>query len=176
MMRQPINYSNLFLDMNAFFASVEQQVQPSYRSRPICVAPYTGNTGCCIAKSYEAKGFGVQTGVSVGEAKKLCPQILILESRPELYMFYHREIVKVLESFSPFVQVLSIDEFNIRLTGLDQTYEAAVKMADDIKKTIRERVGDYLYCSVGIGPNRWLAKVAGELKKPDGLVVLILKE
>ena len=97
MMRQPINYSNLFLDMNAFFASVEQQVQPSYRSRPICVAPYTGNTGCCIAKSYEAKDCGVQTGVSVGEAKKLCPQILILESRPELYMFYHREIIKVLE-------------------------------------------------------------------------------
>ncbi|MEK7143068.1 MAG: DNA polymerase [Patescibacteria group bacterium] len=175
-MQKPIDFSNLFLDMNAFFASVEQQVQPAFRRRPVCVAPYTGDTGCCIAKSYEAKDCGVRTGVSVGEAKKLCPEILILESRPELYMFYHREIVKVLESFSPFVQVLSIDEFNIKLTGLDQNRLSASKMAYTIKKAIRERVGDYLFCSIGIGPSRWLAKVAGELKKPDGLVVLTLRE
>lgn len=175
-MQRPQDYSNLFLDMNAFFASVEQQVQPALRRKPVCIAPYIGDTGCCIAKSYEAKKFGIQTGVLVGEAKKLCPQILILASRPELYLFYHREILKVLESFSPFVRVLSIDEFNIKLTGLDQNRPAALKMAQNIKKTIRDKVGDYLSCSVGIGPNRWLAKVAGELKKPDGLVVLSLEE
>ncbi len=162
--------------MNAFFASVEQQVQPQLRGKPICVAPYTGNTGCCIAKSYEAKKFGVGTGHLVGEAKKLCPDIIILESRPELYMFYHREIVKILENFSPFVQVLSIDEFNIKLTGLDQNRQAAKKMALDLKKAIREKVGDFLKCSIGVGPNKWLAKVAGELKKPDGLVILTLEE
>lgn len=175
-MQPPKDFSNLFLDMNAFFASVEQQVQPPLRGKPICIAPYTGNTGCCIAKSYEAKAFGVGTGHLVGEAKKICPQILILESRPELYLFYHRQIVQVLESFTPFLRVLSIDEFNIKLNGLDQNREAAVKMARDIKIAIQEKVGDYLKCSVGIGPNSWLAKVAGELKKPDGLVVLTLGE
>lgn len=175
-MQNPKDFSNLFLDMNAFFASVEQQVQPSLRGKPVCITPYTGNTGCCIAKSYEAKKFEVQTGSLVGEAKKLCPQIIIIESRPELYMFYHREIVKVLESFSPFLRILSIDEFNIKLTGLDQNRDAAVKMATNIKKAIREKVGDYLSCSIGIAPNSWLAKVAGESKKPDGLVILALEE
>lgn len=175
-MQAPKDFSNLFLDMNAFFASVEQQVQPPLRGKPICVAPYTGNTGCCIAKSYEAKAFGVGTGSLVGEAKKVCPQIVILESRPELYLFYHHQLVKVLESFSPFLRTLSIDEFNIKLKGLDQSRNAAVKMAKGIKKAILEKVGDYLKCSVGIGPNSWLAKVSGELKKPDGLVVMTLEE
>jgi len=175
-LKSPKDFSNLFLDMNAFFASVEQQVQPKLRGKPICVAPYIGNAGCCIAKSYEAKPFGIQTGILVGEAKKICPQIVIIESHPELYMFYHRAIVKVLESFSPFSRVLSIDEFNIKLTGLDQNYDAAIKMAYDLKKAIREKVGDYLKCSIGVSSNRWLAKVAGELKKPDGLVILTLKE
>lgn len=175
-MQSPRDFSNLFLDMNAFFASVEQQVQPPLRGKPICIAPYTGDTGCCIAKSYEAKAFGVATGNLVGEAKKICPQIIIIESRPELYMFYHREIVKVLETSSPFLRVLSIDEFNIKLSGFDQNREQVVKMADELKKAIREKVGDYLKCSIGIGPNSWLAKVAGELKKPDGLVVLTLEE
>lgn len=175
-MQKPKDFSNLFLDMNAFFASVEQQVQPPLREKPICIAPYIGNTGCCIAKSYEAKKYGIQTGILVGEARKLCPQIIILESRPELYIFYHRQIIKVLENFSPFVNVLSIDEFNLKLTGLDQNREAAIKMAIDLKKAIWGKVGDYLTCSIGIGPNRWLAKVAGELKKPDGLVVLTLEE
>ena len=175
-MQKPRDFSNLFLDMDAFFASVEQQVQPSLRGKPIGVAPYTGDTGCCIAKSYEAKKFGVETGTLVGEARKLCPQIIILESRPELYLFYHREIVKVLESFSPFLRVLSIDEFNLKLTGLDQNRGSSIKMAKEIKQAIRAKVGDYLTCSVGIGPNSWLAKIAGESKKPDGLVVLTLEE
>lgn len=175
-MQPPQDFSNLFLDMNAFFASVEQQVQPKLRGKPIGIAPYTGNTGCVIAKSYEAKAFGIKTGTLVGEARKLCPQIIILESRPELYLFYHRQIVKVLESLSPFLRVLSIDEFNIKLTGLDANRAAALKMAQGLKTAIREKVGDYLSCSVGIGPNQWLAKVAGELKKPDGLTILTLKE
>lgn len=182
-MQSPKDFSNLFLDMNAFFASVEQQVQPILRGKPIGIAPYTGDTGCVIAKSYEAKSFGIKTGTLVGEAKKLCPQIIILESRPELYLFYHRQIVAVLQTFSPFLRVLSIDEFNIKLTGLDRSRKAAQKMAQNIKKAIREKIGDYLSCSVGIGPNMWLAKIAGELGKtrlpagrPDGLVILTLKE
>jgi len=174
-MQKPINYSNLFLDMNAFFASVEQQVQPPLRGQPICIAPYTGDTGCCIARSYEAKAFGVNIS-SVGEAKKLCPQIKIIESQPELYIFYHRQILKVLQSFSPFVEVKSVDEFNIKLSGSDRQLPNALKMAKGLKKAIAEQVGDYLKCSIGIASSEWLAKVAGELKKPDGLVTLALAE
>jgi len=174
-MREPIDRSNLFLDMNAFFASVEQQVQPRLRGQPICIAPYTGNTGCCIAKSYEAKAYGVSI-MSVGEAKKLCPQIKIIESRPELYLFYHRQILKLLETFSPFVEVKSIDEFNIKLSGPERRADNARKMALEIKQAIREQIGDYLKCSIGVASSPWLAKVAGELKKPDGLVILSREE
>ncbi len=175
-MQSPKDYTNLFLDMNAFFASVEQQVRPNLRGKPVCVAPYPGDTGCCIAKSYEAKPFGITTGTSVGEAKKACPGIEIVESHPELYMFYHRQIRNVLDSFSPFVKPLSIDEFNIKLTGSDQNQKASFKMATSLKLAIRHRVGDYLKCSVGVSSSPWLAKVAGELKKPDGLTILTLKE
>ena len=161
--------------MNAFFASVEQQVQPKLRGEPICIAPYTGNTGCCIARSYEAKAFGVNI-CSVSEAKKLCPRIKIIESRPELYVFYHQQILKVLESFSPHVEVKSVDEFNIRLSGSERKIENARKMALEIKQAIRDKVGDYLKCSIGVSSSPYLAKVAGEFKKPDGLVALSLAE
>jgi hypothetical protein len=94
----PKDYQTLFLVMNSFFASVEQQVRPDLRGRPIGVTPYTGDSGCIIASSYEAKKMGVKI-CRVGEAKKICPQIKIIESRPALYMIYHKEIRKVIESF-----------------------------------------------------------------------------
>lgn len=172
-MLAPKDYQILFLDMNSFFASVEQQVQPILRGVPIGVAPYTGDTGCIISASKEAKTFGL--GVCrIAEAKKICPQIKIIEARPALYMIYHKEIKKVIESFTPYYKTLSIDEFAIRLTPLDQNFESAVKMAKELKKQIREKVGDSLTCSIGVGPNLFLAKMASEYKKPDGLTVLDL--
>lgn len=174
-MQKPTDFSNLFLDMNAFFASVEQQVQPTLRGKPVAIAPYTGNTGCVIARSYEAKKFGVEIG-TVATAKKLCPQVKIIESHPELYLYYHRRILKVLESFSPYVEVKSVDEFNIRLTGSDKNEKKAVKMAEGLKEKINKEVGDYLKCSIGVASSFWLAKLVGESKKPDGLTVLKLKE
>ena len=99
----PEDYRTLFLDMNAFFASVEQQVQPPLRGCPVAVAPYTGGTGCVIARSYEAKEWGISVGSSVGEAKKKCPKIKIIEARPVLYQLYHKEILKILnQNVSPF--------------------------------------------------------------------------
>ncbi|MFA6963550.1 MAG: hypothetical protein WC227_02450 [Patescibacteria group bacterium] len=164
----------LFLDMNSFFASVEQQVQPTLRGRPIGVSPYTGESGCIIAASYEAKQRGVRICRN-GEAKKLCPEIKIVEARPALYMLYHKEIRRVIEKFTPFYDVLSIDEFAIYLTPLDQNREKAIAMAIGLKKAIQEEVGDYLRCSVGISSSIFLAKMAGERQKPDGLTTLELK-
>ena len=171
----PKDYKVLFLDMNSFFASVEQQVQPTLRGQPLGVAPYTGDSGCIIAASKEAKAMGVKIG-RIGEAKMLCPKLKIVESRPALYMLYHKEIKKVIESFTPYFTPLSIDEFALFLTPREQNYQSAVKLGQDLKLAIKEKVGDYLTCSVGIGPSKFLAKMAGERKKPDGLTVVRLSE
>lgn len=172
---EPKDYSVLFLDMNSFFASVEQQVQPTLRGRPVGVAPYIGNTGCIIAASYEAKQMGVKI-CQVGEAKKICPQITIIEAQPALYMIYHKKIRKVIESFTPYFEAKSVDEFAIRLTPLDQNREKSTELALKLKKAIAEEVGDYLKCSIGIAPSVFLAKMASELKKPDGLTIIELKD
>jgi len=162
--------------MDSFFASVEQQVQPPLRGKPVGVAPYTGNTGCIIAASKEAKKLGIKTGFGVGEAKAKCPQIQIIEARPALYLIYHQEIKKVLKKFSPFYEPLSIDEFIIKLSPSEQNYQKSSELGLKIKKEITQKVGDFLTCSVGIGPNRFLAKMAAESKKPDGFSVLKLKD
>lgn len=171
----PKDFQVLFLDMNSFFASVEQQVQPSLRGKPVGVAPYTGGSGCIIAASREAKAMGVKIG-RVGEMKRLCPQMKIVESRPALYMIYHKEIKKVIESFTPCYHPLSIDEFVLFLTPRERNYSASTLLAKKIKEKMRKEVGDFLTCSIGIGPSRFLAKMAGERKKPDGLTVVTLSE
>lgn len=171
----PKDFQTLFLDMNSFFASVEQQVQPTLRGVPIGIAPYTGDSGCIIAASKEAKASGVGIG-RIGEMKKICPKIKIIESRPALYMIYHKEIKKVIENFTPYYEPLSIDEFIVHLTPSEQNKITTEKMGNEMKKAIREKVGDYLTCSIGIGPSRFLAKMAGERKKPDGLTVVELKD
>lgn len=172
----PKDFQALFLDMNSFFASVEQQVRPELRGIPTGVAPYVGGTGCIIATSREAKEIGIKTGCLVKEARKIYPKIKIIEARPVLYTIYHKEIKKVIESFSPYFQPLSIDEFVIFLTPGEQNLQTAKKIGQAIKNKIRCDVGDFLTCSVGIGPSRFLAKMAGDRKKPDGLTILKLKD
>ena len=172
---KPKDFQVLFLDMNSFFASVEQQVQPPLRGKPIGVAPFTGNSGCIIAASKEAKERGIKIG-RIGEAKRLCPDLKIIEARPALYLLYHKEIKKVVESFTPYYRALSVDEFAIFLTPREQNYNESVKLGLALKTAIKDRVGDSLTCSVGVGPNTFLAKMAGERKKPDGLTVVRLSE
>jgi DNA polymerase-4 len=171
----PKNYSVLFLDMNSFFASVEQQVRPDLRGLPVGVAPYTGDSGCIIAASTEAKKQGVKI-CRITEAKKIIPNIKILEARPALYMIYHQEIKKTIEKFTPFYKVLSVDEFALKLTPSEQNLESSLKLANNLKEAIKKNVGDYLSCSIGIGPNKFLAKMAAERKKPDGLTVVTLDQ
>lgn len=172
--QKPQDYSVLFLDMNAYFASVEQQVQPTLRGKPVGIAPYTGGTGCVIARSYEAKEWDVKTGDNVAEARKKCPKIQIIEARPALYQLYHKEILKVLAKNAPGVTALSIDEFMIRLSGRDQSKFGSLNVAKNIKADLRN-IADFMTASIGIGPNYFLAKVAGESKKPDGLTLIELK-
>ncbi len=164
----------LFVDLNSYFASVEQQVRPDLRGRPVGVVPMMADTTCCIAASYEAKSYGVKTGTMVAEAKRMCPELVLVEARHELYVDFHRQIVEAVESCLPVTAVLSIDEMACQLMGRERPLLAAMEMGQRVKKRILERVGPMMRSSVGLATNRYLAKVASDMEKPDGLVALPL--
>ena len=163
---------SLYIDFNSYFASVEQQLRPELRGKPIGVVPVMAETTCCIAVSYEAKKFGVKTGTRVSDARKLCRSIRFIEARPAVYVEYHHKLVEAVESSVHVDRVLSIDEMVCELTGSMQQYERAIALARQIKKTIAKTVGTELRCSIGIAPNPFLAKTASEMQKPDGCVVI----
>ncbi len=161
----------LFLDLNSYFASVEQELRPELRGRPIAVVPVMADTTCAIAASYEAKAYGVRTGTQIGEAKRLCPGLELVEARHEMYVDYHNRIVEAVERCVPVAAVMSIDEMASSLIGREQPLFAALDLAHRVKAAIRG-VGSTLRCSVGLAPNRYLAKIASDMDKPDGLVAL----
>ena len=164
----------LFVDLNSYFASCEQQARPELRGRPVGVVPMMADTTCCIAASYEAKAHGVKTGTIVAEAKRMCPGIVLVEARHELYTEFHHRIVEAVESCVPVTAVCSIDEMACRLIGRERELRAALDLGIKVKHTIRERVGTMMRSSVGLATNRFLAKVASDMEKPDGLVALPL--
>ena len=161
----------LFLDLNSYFASVEQQLQPSLRGKPVIVAPVGSDTTVAIAASVEAKRFGIKTGTPVWEARQKCRELIVTPARHERYVEFHDAIVAEVWKHIPVTQVCSIDEVACRLLDNENSREAAVALAGRIKAGIRANVGHRLTSSVGIAPNRLLAKLASDLQKPDGLVV-----
>lgn len=162
----------LFLDLNAYFASVEQQERPELRGKPIAVAPLVSDSTVAIAASYEAKAFGVKTGAKIGDARQMCPGLIVVDGRHRLYTHYHKKVLKAVESVLPIDKVRSIDEMQIRLLRTESDPKTATELAQKIKGAIKEQVGQCLRCSVGIAPNAFLAKVGTDMEKPDGLVVI----
>lgn len=162
----------LYVDFNAYFASVEQQLQPTWRGRPLAVVPMLADSTCCIAASYEARAFGIKTGTPVREARQRCPDLVLVAARPALYVEWHHKLVALVESCTHVNEVRSIDEMWCALSGRDQQRDRAVQLAQSIKHTIATRAGKYLRSSIGIAPNIYLAKVASNLQKPDGLSVI----
>ena len=175
----------LILDFNSYFASVEQLLRPELRGRPVAVVPVVTDSTCCIAASKEAKRFGVKTGTNVGDAKRMCPGIALVESRPEEYVRLHHRLVEAVENCTHVEEVMSIDEMWCMLTGKQRERANAEKLAREIKAAVariaeeetpdtkhRIPAASVLTISVGIAPNRWLAKVASDMQKPDGLVVI----
>lgn len=162
----------LLLDFNSYFASVEQQLNPRLRGRPVAVLPVLAETTCCIAASYEAKRRGVKTGTPVSEARRLCPDIVFVQARPRVYVEMHQRLMQVVDSVIPLGEVLSIDEVMCELTGTWQAEAVAVARAREVKRRLLDEVGECLTCSVGIAPNRFLAKIASNMQKPDGLTVI----
>lgn len=161
----------LFVDMNAYFASVEQQDFPRLRGKPVAVVACATDSTCCLAASYEAKAKGVKTGMPVWEAKRLCPGIVCRVGRHERYVEVHHEIVRAVGRCIPVTRVMSVDEMACRLIGQEQRPEKAAAIGRHVKEEIRRRF-DAMTCSVGVGPNVLLAKMAADMHKPDGLTLL----
>ena len=148
------------VDFNSFFASVEQQFRPELRGRPVAVAPVKAETTCAIAASYEARPFGIKTGTPIAEARRKCPGLVVVVARPPLYVEKHLELVEIIDSCMHVEKTWSIDEMECDLTGAWRQREKAIELARKIKRTIAERAGEWLRCSIGIAPNHLLAKLA----------------
>jgi DNA polymerase IV len=167
-----VTLRSLLVDFNSYFASVEQQVEPRLRGKPLGVVPMLADTTVCIAASVEAKQFGVKTGTKVGDAKKLCPGIEFVVARHEIYIDYHHRAVAVVDSVVPVRAVLSIDEMDCELTGRWRDKARALELARKVKSELASQIGECLRTSIGIGPNTFIAKTASDMVKPDGLVVI----
>jgi DNA polymerase-4 len=170
---QPDCFGFLHIDLNSFFASVEQQLHPEYRARPVGVTATMADTGTIIAASYEAKALGIKTGTKVGEAKQLCPDIILVHGNHTTYAKYSHEIAAAVERVCPVAHTPSIDEMVCQLMGREQEPPRAREIALAVKKAIRDDVGETLRCSIGMAPNRYLAKIASDMQKPDGLIGLL---
>lgn len=176
----------IHLDMNSYFATVEQQDNLNYRGKPVGVCEHLG--GIIIAASIEAKKWGIKTGTPVWEARKIYPKIILSRTHPDRYRLYIKRVMKVVSDYTSSVEQASIDEMyldftkacNIRVVSgqklVDRDpFEEAVTIAQEIKRRMKTEVGDYLVCSIGIAENKLLAKIASDMQKPDGLVVISAK-
>lgn len=164
--------STLFVDLNSYFASVEQQVNPELRGKPVAVVPVMTDRTSCIAASYEAKKYGVKTGTNVGQAKRMCPGLVLVSSRTGRYVEFHHKVLAAAETVLPIHSVNSIDEFSCRLIAKQRERAEAERLALAVKRAIDRDVGECLKCSIGIAPNRLLAKLASDWVKPDGLTII----
>lgn len=159
----------LHIDMNAFFASVEQAMNPALRGKPIAVigsAKRTVITTC----SYEARAFGVKTGMAVWEAQRCCPELVLVTGNNRRYTHTSTAIMAMMAEYTPLVETFSIDEAFMDVSGSLKLFGTAENIAMQLKARIRHRFS--LTCSIGIAPNKLLAKLASDMKKPDGLTVI----
>lgn len=155
----------IHLDINSCFATIEQQANPILRDKPLVVAAYATNSGCILAASVTAKKIGIKTGMRVADAKKIYPRLTVLTPDPAKYRFIHKKIFKILKNYSNNVIPKSIDEFTLKLQNSKNPKIQAI----EIKKRIKREIGEYITVSIGISTNRYLAKIASNLQKPDGL-------
>jgi len=162
----------IFCDLNSAFAMAEQQAHPSLRGRPIGVTNRVSKRCCVIAASYEAKALGIKVGTRLDEALQICPEFIILETDPPKYNHMYKALFKIMLSYSPKVQMKSIDEGVIDLSGTMDSVNRGRTLEDighEIKQRLKDEVGSWVKVNIGIAPNRFLAKQAASWHKPDGL-------
>ena len=154
----------IHLDINSCFATIEQQANPNLRDKPVAVCAYTTSSGCILAASVTAKKLGIKTGMRVKDAKLIYPRLIALLPDPPKYRFVHKKIKRILGEFSNNVIPKSIDEFVFEVNLKDPIIASI-----EIKNRIKREIGEYITVSIGISTNRYLAKIASNLQKPDGL-------
>ena len=159
----------MHIDLNSCFATIEQQANPKLRGKPIAVAAYSTPSGCIVAPSTEAKEKGIKVGMRVKEGKLLFPDLIVLEPDPWKYRNVHIALRKLISEYTADYNPKSIDEFVLNLEGYPAFKKGMPEIAKGIKKRIKQEIGEWITVSVGIAPNRFLAKTASGLHKPDGL-------
>ncbi len=160
----------LYIDFDAFFASVEKQLRPEIRNLPVGVTALDSEYSSFITRCYMAKTFGIKRGMKVRDAREICPQISVQVARPDIYVKIHNLILEEIDRHVPVTKVWSIDEMECALIGRERF--AAPQLAEQIRAGLAKAVGPYITPSIGLAPNQFLAKVAGDMNKPNGLTVL----
>lgn len=160
------------LDMNSYFASVEQQADPFLRGKPLGVCAYLHRHGCVIAASIEAKKLGMKVGMTVDEARKTVPQAVFVQNDPAKYRAVTSRVFRLLHELTDRVEHYSIDEAFLDLTGWYRDAAEAAWALARVRSRITNEVGEWLRCSIGIAPTRFLAKTASDMEKPNGLVII----
>ncbi|GAB5458050.1 MAG: DNA polymerase IV [Henriciella sp.] len=169
-MRKPSGIESLYIDFDAFFANAEKQLRPELRDRPVGVIPLESRHTSLIARCYQAKAAGLSRGMKVAEAKALCPEIALPVARHDEYVKLHNRILDVVDQYVPVKKVWSIDEVECELIGAER--ETCIELAQNIRAGLRRHIGSYVTPSIGLAPNQFLAKVAAEMDKPNGFVML----
>ncbi|MBD3281942.1 hypothetical protein GF391_04325 [Candidatus Uhrbacteria bacterium] len=160
------------VDMNSYFASVEQQANPGLRGRPLGVCAYLHKAGCVIAASVEAKKCGVKVGMSMEVAKQVCPQMRFIQNDPAKYRTVSSRVFSLFHELTDKVEHYSIDEVFLDLAGWYRDEAEAAWALCRARKRIQSEVGEWLTCSAGIAPSKFLAKLASEMQKPNGLTII----
>ncbi len=161
--------SVMHIDLNSCFASIEQQANPLLRDKPIAVAAYDTPNGCILAASTQAKLLGIKVGLRVKEGRLLCPDLIVRSPDSDKYRAVHLALRNLLSGYTPKITPKSIDEFVLDFSGTPALQKGIFAVGQEIKNRIKKEIGDYLTVSIGLGPNRFLAKTASNLHKPDGL-------
>lgn len=161
----------MHIDLNSCFATVEQQSRPLLRGRPVVIVNRATEHTAIVTASYEAKRQGIGVGTKLKAARLLCPDLVALESDPPKYRYVYRKLMSILEDYSPEVRMKSIDEgvIDFAQSSPELQQRELCDIGREIKGRLREEIGEYMRCNVGIGTNRFLAKTAAGMNKPDGL-------
>jgi len=162
----------LHIDMNSYFASVEQQANPFLRGRAVGVCAYLSENGCILASSMEAKTHGVKTGMRVREARHLWPETVFLQNDPPKYRSVTQAVFNILAQYSDRIEPYSIDEAFLELTGYAKNLEEGLRIGREINRRIKSEVGEWLRSSAGVAPTRFLAKLASDTGAKDSVTIL----
>jgi DNA polymerase-4 len=169
-MRLPTEIESLYIDFDAFFANAEKLLRPELRGRPVGVIPLESEYSGLIARCYQAKAYGLKRGTSVRESRALCPDIALPVARHDEYVKLHHRILAELDQHVPVRKIWSVDEMECELIGSER--RRSEDIARNIRRGLKENIGPCLTASIGLAPNQFLAKVAAEMNKPEGLVIL----